>query len=655
MQHKALADSMKRGDEFRSTLTSPNDVALYDAGPEGQRQLFGQIRLDQERHINRAELNQLWGLPSDKELNLTNEEAAKLTMHLATLKETAKYDKESFLFEQKNAYHPPRSDVVEVQDNNPQSPTYGHWVKKWVDLNNPRNQFVVGLAKDVLSPGEEARQKEEGKQAALTGAAKARGTELEVEANRIRATDPARAALLDADAARLKSGIGTQVLGLAGVPLIAAKAVTESERPDLVKAQTYAATPEGAAAIAGGKAGAVATAQEPFKVAAQQRHDMATTDLEKLRHLDRMDFAGQQDVARESLENLRQVHRTELKGMDLRSRKEISDATHDTQIALRNMQTTAATAQQTQRAQDQAAAQKAKDTAAVAMEHFQSLNKMALEEQRQTGRMDLQAAKLPPVEERIRFLATTNGENSLNKEQRVLWDKMKRSFGVSDEDATKIAQAVADGDQDPNNLGRFEGPVRAKAADIGLNLLTAKRDTLAINQFLKTQNTARPLRLKQAAEASFDMLDNIEDLYGKWKNSAGVSGYKIFNKANIIKSLNTPGEQGEYAKALQQQIANLNSEFSQVLMGGYAATDESLALSQKNLNEADNEGQFAQALKQMRLDLRIRRNSYRTAMPTGVSEGSKYAMPTQAPEPLTGPTPTPMTTGDPMLDRHVTQ
>jgi len=193
------------------------------------------------------------------------------------------------------------------------------------------------------------------------------------------------------------------------------------------------------------------------------------------------------------------------------------------------------------------------------------------------------------------------------------------------DDTEKIADAIESGLQPPDLRGlyRNQGPVRAALARREFDLTTAQLDWNAITRYISTINSTQQVRLRQATQFAYDSLDIIEDLFNQWKAAGGVSGVKFFNKANLFKSKNLPGDAGAIATALEAQINDLVSELGTVYKGGNASTDESLRLAAANFQAEWNEPTFMKQLANVRRSLGIRRNSW-NSRPAGISAGTKY-------------------------------
>lgn len=197
------------------------------------------------------------------------------------------------------------------------------------------------------------------------------------------------------------------------------------------------------------------------------------------------------------------------------------------------------------------------------------------------------------------------------------------------DDAKEIAQDIINGLQPPtlNGLYRNAGPVRAELARQDFPLARAESDWKAIQKHLSTLNGAQQERLRQAITFTADSLDVIDGLYAEWKATGLQSGVKIFNKAALAAAKQLPGNAGATANTLQAQINDLTAELGTVYKGGNSSTDESLRLAAENLKADWNEETFNKAMKTIRTNLRIRKNSIMTSEAVGVSANSPYKPP----------------------------
>jgi len=210
--------------------------------------------------------------------------------------------------------------------------------------------------------------------------------------------------------------------------------------------------------------------------------------------------------------------------------------------------------------------------------------------------------------------------------------------GASGTDVKDLADGIESGllPPDMRALYKYGAPIKAELARRGYDLSRASTDWAAAQRSINTLNGPQQTRLRQAVQASYDQLDVVEGLYDEWKQKGSVSGVKMFNRASLGAAKNMPGEAGAAAQALEGQIALLTGELGNTLMGGNSPTDHALELAKSMLAADWNEETFKKALKQLRVDLRIRQNSLAHTTPAGISENSPYVTKPAAPAPTHG-------------------
>jgi hypothetical protein len=221
------------------------------------------------------------------------------------------------------------------------------------------------------------------------------------------------------------------------------------------------------------------------------------------------------------------------------------------------------------------------------------------------------------------------------------------SGGSNKDDIDQVAQGIMDGSLPPDLRGFYRNRIQVEAAlrRGGFDLTTATRDWQAIQRYMTTLNGQQQLRLRQAVSLVEESLPQIEDLYAEWKKQAGISGYKILNRAALASMKQLPGEAGSAATQLDAQIADLTSELGTVYKGGNSSTDESLKLAATNLSGDWNEQTFSDAINRLKRTIGIRRSSIMNAGVAGVSGDSPY-LPSEG----TSATPTPDTGKKSALD-----
>lgn len=190
-----------------------------------------------------------------------------------------------------------------------------------------------------------------------------------------------------------------------------------------------------------------------------------------------------------------------------------------------------------------------------------------------------------------------------------------------------IADAIVSGKQPPELKGLFKhGPmVRAELARRGFDLSGAMSDWSATQKHLSSLNSQQQTRLRQAVDATGEQVDNVERFYEDWKKAGTTTGLKAFNKASLAASKALGGTAGAAAQVLEGQINLLAGELGNVLMGGNSPTDHALSMAQTLLQGDWDQPTFEAAIKSLRRDIQIRRNSLAHSSAAGTSAGNLYA------------------------------
>lgn len=206
-------------------------------------------------------------------------------------------------------------------------------------------------------------------------------------------------------------------------------------------------------------------------------------------------------------------------------------------------------------------------------------------------------------------------------------------------DAKDIADAIENGDQPPTLTGLYRnaGPVRAELARRGVPLAKMETDWKATQKYLGTLNGSQQVRLRQAVETASESIDKIDDLYQQLQKAAPTGGFKAWNKGVLATAKQLPGNAGSLATNLEAQIADLTSELGNVYMGGNSPTDHSLSLAGKNLSGDWNKQTFEDAIKQIRLNIKIRQNSITHGAPAGVGNSQYFQGGENSPPAANGP------------------
>jgi hypothetical protein len=200
--------------------------------------------------------------------------------------------------------------------------------------------------------------------------------------------------------------------------------------------------------------------------------------------------------------------------------------------------------------------------------------------------------------------------------------------GVNPDDPKEIAQAIIEGRRSPllNRMFRYAGPVAAELAkNHDYNHATAEQEWGAMTKFVASANNAQQLRIRQSIDAAYHQLDNIESIYGKWKEAGAASGIKVFNRAALAASRNLPGEAGVSAHMLEASINDMIEAVANVYMGGNSPTEQAFHLAEANLKSNWNPETFEAGLKLLRTNLKYRDNALKTAGPVGTGGQNQYA------------------------------
>jgi hypothetical protein len=226
------------------------------------------------------------------------------------------------------------------------------------------------------------------------------------------------------------------------------------------------------------------------------------------------------------------------------------------------------------------------------------------------------------------FLATDQKRVDSEARVKAQAQAAAKAAGIDTSDAKDIAAGIIAGNLPPTVKGLYRNAagVEAELGRKGYNLATAQLDYTATQRRLATLNGTQQTRLQQAVETSYSGVDLLQQKYDAWKKAVnGVSGFQTLNSAALKASENLPGAAGAAAHALQAQIADQTSELAVVYQGGNSPTDHAMELASKNISGNWNDEAFQTALKQMRQNIGIRRNSINSStQPIGVSSNSPY-------------------------------
>jgi hypothetical protein len=198
-------------------------------------------------------------------------------------------------------------------------------------------------------------------------------------------------------------------------------------------------------------------------------------------------------------------------------------------------------------------------------------------------------------------------------------------MGGSD-DAKAIADEIAAGRQPPTTKGlyRLGGPVRANLAKMQFNLAGAEVDWNAVQKHMAAINNSQQLRMRQAVEKIEPHVNLIEGLYSKLEKTGLPTGFSAWNKLALATASRLPGETGSLARNIEAQINDLSAELGTIYMGGNTPTDHALKQALTNLSGTWNPQTFHEAVRLIKENVDMRRQSIRFTGPAGVPKDSPY-------------------------------
>lgn len=227
--------------------------------------------------------------------------------------------------------------------------------------------------------------------------------------------------------------------------------------------------------------------------------------------------------------------------------------------------------------------------------------------------------------------------------------KLTLGAGVADD----IAEAIMAGTQPPDTKGLYRtGPqVRAKLAQQGYDLKNANLDWQAAQKFILGVNSPPLIRLRASANTAFHSLDLIDEYNKQWK----AGGFPVLNKARLAAAQQGAlgPEAQKIAFQLDGQIATLQFELGNVVMGGNTPTDQSLEQMRKELQTDWPEGVLDTMIDQAKRNLSIRINSFKQIAPAGQSEEAQKEARWSQDHPQTSPSTTPQPVSTPTSTKKV--
>lgn len=182
-----------------------------------------------------------------------------------------------------------------------------------------------------------------------------------------------------------------------------------------------------------------------------------------------------------------------------------------------------------------------------------------------------------------------------------------------------ISDAIENGDQlaDFQSLYGLAGPVKAELERRGVKVGDLQLNALAEKKFVQTLNSPAQTRLRQIIPSVTDGLDILDSL----NNDFQRTGIKAFNKAELEALSNGSGtkEQQEVAAKFVTQLSVLSDEAGSLFMNGNTPTDKSIELFQKIVKGDYNDTTINSAIKQLKVNLNIRKNAIEHTGAVGIN------------------------------------
>lgn len=195
--------------------------------------------------------------------------------------------------------------------------------------------------------------------------------------------------------------------------------------------------------------------------------------------------------------------------------------------------------------------------------------------------------------------------------------------GIEGDIPTQIAGAIMRGEQvDTTGLYKYGPGVRAILAKNGFDMAQQKLDYEATKKRLGSLNSTQQVRLEQATAMVEESLPLVEDLADQWN----AGGFPSLNSAQLRLALEGAlgPEANSIATRLKAQIDDVASELGTVYKGGNSSTDESLKLAKSQLDAEWSEATLRDAIAQIKMNIRYRKNSIAQSRQTVGTTGDAF-------------------------------
>jgi hypothetical protein len=141
----------------------------------------------------------------------------------------------------------------------------------------------------------------------------------------------------------------------------------------------------------------------------------------------------------------------------------------------------------------------------------------------------------------------------------------------------------------------------------------AQLDMVEMQQLAKTMNSTSFVRLWMSIDNMYGSVWQAERFYEDWKKTWLPTWFKALNSKALQAAAALPGEKWVAARTLISHIDDMKAELATIYRLGNSPTDSTLEQATRSLDADWNEEQFTAALRLIEENLRIKKNSFKTA------------------------------------------
>lgn len=188
-------------------------------------------------------------------------------------------------------------------------------------------------------------------------------------------------------------------------------------------------------------------------------------------------------------------------------------------------------------------------------------------------------------------------------------ERKKQESEQAKSDVQEIADAVANGKQDPTLTGLYKQKpaVLAELARRGVDVAQLAQEWKSANRMAQTMNSPQMVRYKALAGSVVNTIDEVTDLATKMKNS-GVPALNFAEIQGYIKGAGN-SEGGKLATRYMTAVNTLKEEFANLANGGYAPTDAAWKLANDQINGYYGDEQLKSSLDEVQKLINFRTNA----------------------------------------------